>query len=73
MTARILEETPLDEITTRSGHTLLRCPETGRMFIREDATAETVTLPYSTTDEAALAMFDVISSPTGGRFSGRKR
>ena len=73
MTARILEETPLDEITTRSGHTLLRCPETDRMFIREDATAETVTLPYSTTDEAALAMFDVISSPTGGRFSGRKR
>ncbi len=63
----------MNEITTRSGHTLLMCPETGRLFIREDATGETVSLPCSSTEEAALAMFDVISSPTGGRFSGRKR
>ena len=63
----------MEEITTRSGHTLLRCPETGRLFIREDATGETVTLPHSTTEEAALETLDVVSNPAGGRFRGRKR
>ena len=67
------EATTLDEITTRSGHTLLRCPETGRLAIREDSTGEIEYLPHSTTEEAALETLDVVSNPAGGRFRGRKR
>ena len=60
-------------LTTRSGNTLLWCPTTDRMVIREEATGDTISLPPETTRQEALEMLDAPAPSLDRRFRGKAR